>query len=125
MKRINVTEAALIITGMILSFFFGIYKESWLFYYFTTGLRYAAGLFFAALLVLLAGIVVSIVIERGYLMESRDREWYAVTGRTEMQRKAEQSEFTDPEIEAMWNRSHYFIVRGQETPKGLISDKED
>ena len=107
MKRINVTEAALIITGMVLSFFFGVYKESWLYYYFTTGFRYATGLFFA------------------YLMESSDKEWHAVTGRTDTQRKAEQSEFTDPETEAMWNRSHYFILRRQETPKGLISSKED
>lgn len=125
MKRINVTEAALIITGMVLSFFFGVYKESWLYYYFTTGFRYATGLFFAAMLILLAGVVISVVIERGYLMESSDKEWHAVTGRTDTQRKAEQSEFTDPETEAMWNRSHYFILRRQETPKGLISSKED
>ena len=123
MKRINVTEAAVIVIGMVLSFFFGVYKESWLEYDFTTGERYAAGLLIASMLVLLAGIAVSMVLEKGYLMEHDDREWLAVTGRTETQRK--QSEFTDPETEAMWNRSHYFIIKGEETPKGLISGKED
>ena len=33
--------------------------------------------------------------------------------------------FSDPEIEAMWNRSYYFVSRGYESPKGFITEKEE
>lgn len=37
-------------------------------------------------------------------------------------------EFSDPEIEAMWNRAYFFASRGMEIPKGpkgFISGKEE
>ena len=51
------------------------------------------------------------------------RQGRAVRGRTKGE--WDSSEFSDPEIEAMWNRSYYFVSRGMESPKGLISGKEE
>jgi hypothetical protein len=130
MGRINIKEAIVITVAMLGSFFFGVFRESMLFYDFTTWQRYAGGLLVASILVIIAGVVVSIFIERGCFIDSEEKEWVAVSGRTTQERATELKDnpkeepiFSDPEIEAMFNRGQYFVIRNEESPKGPLDEE--
>lgn len=107
MKRFFLILISVASTAVALAFtdyFFGILKGEWI-YTLLLGLALIAAMDFSlAVGDLLNGV----------------RQEIAVRGKT---REEWDSEFSDPEIEAMWNRSHYFISRGMETPKGLISER--
>lgn len=47
----------------------------------------------------------------------------AAYGKTEDEWDSEY--FSDPEIEAMWNRSYFYVSRGLDVPRSAISGKEE
>lgn len=52
--------------------------------------------------------------------EIEKKQEIAVKGKTDAE-----WEFTDPEIEEMWNKTYSYVSRGLKPPKSIVSGKED
>ena len=115
MLKRNSIAKCLILAAAMAAAFFAAHEESTLNYESVNLFAYNVSFFTCMLLLfILAGLYFMTTLYE----EEETKQAVSVRGKT-----AAEWEFTDPEIEAMWHRSRYFMERGMETPKGFISTK--